>query len=76
MHLNIYFSFQNIVTKVNIIISTYNDKSGWYDDLEVDPSAGTVIFGSTRDGWAFSIRDFADIYSKIFSASTAKIMDK
>jgi elongation factor 2 len=36
------------------------------ESLQVDPTNGTVAFGSALFGWAFTLTRFAKIYSKKF----------
>jgi len=72
----LYQTFQRIVENVNVIIATYNDDDGPMGILRVDPSKGSVGFGSGLHGWAFSLKAFADIYSGMFKVPAAKLMDK
>jgi len=72
----LYQTFQRIVENVNVIIATYNDDTGPMGEMRVDPSKGSVGFGSGLHGWAFSIKQFADIYSTMFKVPTAKLMTK
>lgn len=72
----IYQTFQRIVENVNTIIATYSDESGPMGKMVVDPSAGSVGFGSALHGWAFSVKEFADIYSSLFKVSVQKLMKK
>jgi len=72
----LYQTFQRIVENVNVIIATYNDDSGPMGEMRVDPSKGSVGFGSGLHGWAFSIKQFADLYSSMFKVPTAKLMSK
>uniref|UniRef100_A0A2P2HW61 Translation elongation factor 2-like n=1 Tax=Hirondellea gigas TaxID=1518452 RepID=A0A2P2HW61_9CRUS len=75
-HEELYQTFQRIVENVNVIIATYNDDAGPMGEMRVDPSKGSVGFGSGLHGWAFSIKQFADIYSTMFKVPAAKLMDK
>lgn len=34
--------------------------------VELDPTIGNVAFGSGKDCWGFTLKMFADIYSKKF----------
>lgn len=72
----LYQTFQRIVENVNVIIATYNDDSGPMGEMRVDPSKGSVGFGSGLHGWAFSVKEFADIYSSMFKVPAAKLMNK
>merc|ERR1712002_669977 len=53
-----------------------NDDDGPMGILRVDPSKGSVGFGSGLHGWAFSLKAFADIYSGMFKVPAAKLMGK
>lgn len=44
--------------------------------LQVDPSIGTVGFGSGLHSWAFTLKQFAEIYSDKFKIETAKLMKR
>jgi len=72
----LYQTFQRIVEDVNVIIATYNDDTGPMGELRVDPSKGSVGFGSGLHGWAFSIKQFADLYSSKFGVPVPKLMSK
>ncbi|CDK29728.1 unnamed protein product [Kuraishia capsulata CBS 1993] len=71
---DLYQSFARTVESVNVIISTYVDKS--IGDVQVYPERGTVAFGSGLHGWAFTIRQFAIRYSKKFGVDRAKMMER
>lgn len=60
----IYQKASSVITSVNAIISTYTPEGEDEENLFVDPSKGTVAFGSGYQGWAFSIPFFAKMYSK------------
>ena len=44
--------------------------------LQVQPSNGTVGFGSGLHGWAFTLKQFAEIYSEKFKIETPKLMKR
>jgi elongation factor 2 len=44
--------------------------------LMIHPTAGTVGFGSGLHSWAFSLKQFADIYAKKFNTDVPKLMKK
>jgi elongation factor 2 len=44
--------------------------------LKVDPSKGTVGFGSGLHGWAFTMKQFAEMYSAKFKILPAKLMKR
>ena len=70
-----YQSFTRAIENANVIIATYEDDS-MGEALQVDPSRGTVAFGSALFGWAFTITTFAKKYSKKFNMDRAKLMEK
>uniref|UniRef100_A0A3Q3VKA8 Tr-type G domain-containing protein n=1 Tax=Mola mola TaxID=94237 RepID=A0A3Q3VKA8_MOLML len=66
---DLYQTFQRIVETVNVIISTYGeDENGPMGNLMVDPVTGTVGFGSGLHGWAFTLKQFAEMYTAKFAA--------
>uniref|UniRef100_A0A672RFD8 Elongation factor 2-like n=1 Tax=Sinocyclocheilus grahami TaxID=75366 RepID=A0A672RFD8_SINGR len=59
----LYQTFQRIVENVNVIISTYGeDENGPMGNIMIDPVIGTVGFGSGLHGWAFTLKQFAEMY--------------
>ena len=73
---DLYQKFQRIVENVNVIIATYNDETGPMGDIKVDPSKGSVGFGSGLHGWAFSLKQFAEIYAEKFKIDVEKLMNR
>ncbi|BAO39040.1 elongation factor 2 [Kluyveromyces marxianus] len=71
---DLYQSFSRTVESVNVIISTYADEV--LGDVQVYPQKGTVAFGSGLHGWAFTVRQFANRYSKKFGVDREKMMDR
>jgi len=72
---NMYQTFQRVVESANVIISTYEcDDMG--ESQQVDPSEGTVAFGSALFGWAFTLTKFARTYSSKFKLDRSKLMKK
>ncbi|XP_039984489.1 elongation factor 2-like [Xiphias gladius] len=66
---DLYQTFQRIVETVNVIISTYGeDEHGPMGNIMVDPVIGTVGFGSGLHGWAFTLKQFAEMYAAKFAA--------
>jgi len=72
----LYQTFQRIIENVNVIIATYNDDEGPMGEMRVAANKGSVGFGSGLHGWAFSIKQIADMFSAKFGVPTAKLMDK
>jgi len=58
----LYDTFRKIVESINAIITIYGEEDG--PDRQVGPVEGTVGFGSGLHGWAFSLKQFADRYTK------------
>ncbi|CAG8674424.1 26403_t:CDS:2, partial [Dentiscutata erythropus] len=71
---DLYTSFQRTIESVNVIVSTYFDKS--LGEIQVYPEKGTVAFGSGLHGWGFTLRQFAQRYSKKFGVDQEKMMQK
>ncbi len=80
-----YQQFNKVIENVNVIISSYEagheeDVEGNPDDnmgdLQIDPTKGTVAFGSGLHGWAFTLTKFARIYSTKFGVDLDKMMEK
>lgn len=70
-----YQNFQRVIESANVIISTYEcDDMG--EGQQVDPTNGTVAFGSALFGWAFTLTHFARIYSNKFKVDFRKLMVK
>uniref|UniRef100_A0A8C4E9I4 Tr-type G domain-containing protein n=1 Tax=Dicentrarchus labrax TaxID=13489 RepID=A0A8C4E9I4_DICLA len=64
---DLYQTFQRIVESVNVIISTYGeDENGPMGNLMVSV-IGTVGFGSGLHGWAFTLKQFAEMYAAKFA---------
>ncbi|NP_001038637.1 elongation factor 2a.2 [Danio rerio] len=64
----LYQIFQRIVEKVNVTISTYaEDEKGPMGNVMIDPVVGNLAFGSGLHGWAFTLKQFAELYVKKFA---------
>lgn len=74
----LYQKFQRVVEDVNVIIATYGgaDEDSPLGDIQVSPQLGTVGFGSGLHSWAFSLKQFADIYSKKMGIEVPKLMKR
>jgi len=71
---DMYNQFRKVVEDVNVIVSMYmDDKIG---DIQLDPSFGTVAFGSGLHQWAFTLSTFAKIYGKKFGIENDKMMKR
>ncbi|CAG2119813.1 unnamed protein product, partial [Medioppia subpectinata] len=73
---DLYQKFTRIVETVNVIIATYADESGPMGDIKVDPSKGSVGFGSGLHGWAFTLKQFSEMYAEKFKIDTEKLMNR
>jgi elongation factor 2 len=73
---DLFLTFQRIVENVNVIIATYADDDGPMGIVRVDPSNASVGFGSGLHGWAFTLKQFSEIYAKKFGVDVEKLMKK
>jgi len=71
---DLYQSFSRTIESVNVVISTYFDKT--LGDVQVQPYNGTVAFGSGLHGWGFTVRQFAVKYAKKFGVDKSKMMER
>ncbi|KAF4527645.1 hypothetical protein B566_EDAN010869, partial [Ephemera danica] len=72
----LFQTFQRIVENVNVIIATYSDDSGPMGEVRVDTSKGSVGFGSGLHGWAFTLKQFAEMYAEKFKIDVVKLMNR
>jgi len=70
----LYQAFCRSIESVNVIVATYNDEA--LGDVQVDPTKGTVAFGSGLHQWAFTLKKFAMTYSAKFGVPVEKMMSK
>ena len=61
---------------MNVIIATYADDDGPMGIVRVDPTNGSVGFGSGLHGWAFTLKQFGEMYAAKFGVDTEKLMKK
>jgi len=73
---SMYQTFQRIIENVNVIIATYEGENNPMGEIHVDPSKGTVGFGSGLHGWAFTLKQFAELYCTKFKMAEAKLMKR
>ncbi|CAF1054879.1 unnamed protein product [Rotaria sordida] len=73
---DLFQTFQRIVENVNVIIATYGDDNGPMGELQVDPTKGTVGFGAGLHGWAFTLKEFAEMYASKFKIEVDKLMKR
>jgi len=72
----LYQTFRRIVENVNVIIATYADEKGPMGDVAVYPEKGSVGFGSGLHGWAFTLKQFAEMYADRFKIDVGKLMKR
>jgi len=73
---DLYQTFQRIVENVNVIVATYADDDGPMGIVRVDVNNGSVGFGSGLHGWAFTLKQFAEMYASKFGVEIDKMMKK
>lgn len=73
---DLFQTFQRIVENINVIIATYSDDSGPMGDIKIDPSKGNCGFGSGLHGWAFTLKQFAEMYASKFGIDLEKLMTR
>lgn len=71
---SLFQTFQRIVENVNVIIATYGEDDGPMGKIMVDPASGNVGFGSGLHGWAFTLKQFAEMYAEKFGVQVEKLM--
>ncbi|KAF3917399.1 hypothetical protein ABW21_db0205113 [Orbilia brochopaga] len=71
---DLYNAFRKVVEDINVIISTYSDKT--LPDWQVNPEKGNVCFAAALHGWGFTLRQFAQRYAKKFGVQQEKMMDR
>ena len=72
---DLYQKLARIVESVNVIIQTYGEDTPM-GDITVTPSNGTVGFGSGLHGWAFTLKQFAEIYVEKFKLEPKNLMKR
>ena len=69
-----YTNFNRVIQRVNVIVSNFAQPD--MGNVELDPSIGNIAFGSGKDCWGFTLKIFADLYSKKFGIASDKMMKK
>merc|ERR1712200_186975 len=72
----LYQTFARIVESVNVIVATYADDDGPLGMIHVNVNNGSVGFGSGLHGWAFTLKQFAEMYASKFGVDIDKMMLK
>jgi len=67
-------AFRKAVETVNVIVETYHDER--LGNIQLDPTQGTVAFGSGLHQWGFTLKTFAKLYAKITGTSRMKWMKR
>lgn len=73
---DLYQTFTRVVENINVIIATYGDETGPMGDIMVSPEKGTVGFGSGLHSWAFTLKQFAELYASKFKIEETKLMKR
>ncbi|XP_072038482.1 elongation factor 2-like [Amphiura filiformis] len=73
---DLYQTFQRIIENVNVIVGTYSDEDGPMGNVSVTASDGSVGFGAGLHGWAFTLKQFAEIYGDKLKIKPAKLMKR
>lgn len=77
----LYTRLVKIIDDVNYLISVYsttteeNPSTGFQCDI-LHPSRGNVAFAAGRDGWAFTLPQFAQIYNQMRKQPSSSLVDK
>merc|ERR1712121_501958 len=72
----LFQTFSRIVENVNVIVATYADDDGPMGVVRVDVNNGSVGFVSGLHGWAFTLKQFAEMYASKFGVEIDKMMKK
>merc|ERR1711893_332947 len=72
----LFQTFSRIVENVNVIVATYADDDGPMGVVRVDVNNASVGFGSGLHGWAFTLKQFAEMYASKFGVDIDKMMKK
>lgn len=70
----LYQSFRKTIESANAAIAPYVDPA--VGDVQVHPNQGTVAFGAGKDGWAFTLRQFAIMASNKFGVKKERMMER
>ena len=69
-----YKNFLRVIDNVNVVVETYAQED--MGNCELSPTVGNIAFGSGKDAWGFTLKRFAEIYSKKFKIPYEKMMSK
>eukprot|EP00767_Chilomastix_cuspidata_P003480 gnl/Chilomastix_cuspidata/36.p1 GENE.gnl/Chilomastix_cuspidata/36~~gnl/Chilomastix_cuspidata/36.p1 ORF type:complete len:837 (+),score=287.10 gnl/Chilomastix_cuspidata/36:34-2544(+) len=65
-----YKAFYKTVNDVNVLVDMYHDTK--IGNMILDPTQGTIAFGSGLHGWGFTLNKFAEMYSSKFGIPAEK----
>ncbi|GLJ52612.1 hypothetical protein SUGI_1119710 [Cryptomeria japonica] len=69
-----YQTISRIIESANMIMATYED--ALLGDVQVYPEKRTVAFSAGLHGWAFTMTNFAKMYTKKFGVDELKMMER
>jgi elongation factor 2 len=69
----LYETIKEIIEKVNNVLANNDGAMG---DVRVDVNNGSVLFGSTLHGWAFSMKQVAEMYGSKLEMPVDKVMER
>ena len=73
----LYRKLSGIVARCNALIATYRStEDAIYSDEHFDPKRGNVAFASGKQGWAFTISQFAKFFAERSEVSKEKYIDR
>ncbi|KAJ3437924.1 eukaryotic translation elongation factor 2a tandem duplicate 1-related [Anaeramoeba flamelloides] len=68
----IYQQFVKVIESINVIISSYEDE--YLGDCTINAIKGNVGFGAGKQGWSFTLNQFAEMYAKKWKMPKEKIL--
>ncbi|CAF1141422.1 unnamed protein product [Adineta steineri] len=73
----LYKKLSGIIARCNALIATYRSTDDTiYSDEHFNPKSGNVSFASGKQGWAFTLSQFATFYAEKTKVSKEKYMDR
>ncbi|KAF5302988.1 hypothetical protein FQA39_LY19050 [Lamprigera yunnana] len=69
----LYQTFKHIVEHFNQLILSFGDYTTSMGNVTVDPCKGSVGFGCGLHGWVFTLKKYAEMYSKKFKIDVTKL---
>eukprot|EP01107_Rhizomastix_libera_P002139 TRINITY_DN13834_c0_g1_i4.p1 TRINITY_DN13834_c0_g1~~TRINITY_DN13834_c0_g1_i4.p1 ORF type:complete len:843 (-),score=186.44 TRINITY_DN13834_c0_g1_i4:111-2639(-) len=70
----IYQNVARAIESVNVVVATYKDEL--MGEILINPTAGSVAFGSGLHGWFFTLGKFAKMYGAKFGIDYKKMMER